>query len=807
MAELEDFTVGWISAVWTEYVAARQFFDEMFDDPEKPSTDHNEYTLGRIGKHNVVVTLMTKGTIGSNSAAIVARDMLHLFPNIRVCLMVGIGGGVPSKKHDIRLGDVVVSMPVNGLGGVFQSDFGKNVQGKPFQFTGLMDRVPDVLISAVYKLRTRYAENGHTLADTINTILSKNKRLQKAYASPRASTDILYHASYQHSPSQDGDGPLDDCSVSCSQDPTVIIQRRAREDYENNPEIHYGTIASGNQVIKDAVLRDALAREKDILCFEMEAAGLMNQVPCLVIRGICDYADSHKSKSWQGYAAMVASAYAKELLSVIRPTALDESRKLQDMILLTVKDNLQEVSGVSHDTHTMVKALNFDRRLERIKRWLDPPDPSINLNKAQQTRSGTSGSWFLNGEAFQRWKTTSRSFLWLQGIPGCGKTVLSSSAVTELLRADSSCNTTLYFFFDFTEKDMQTLGKLVRSLIYQLYCKSEGAQKYLYELFINACNEGASQLNSAQLHSCLSAMLREAKEAWIVIDGLDECTTRKGRAVTENILACIRDLSQREDANTHFLVTSRPEHEIGSDLGEWTDSETQWINIQNGLVQTYDINAYIRKRVIEEVAFSRWKDRVDVQQMIITALTLQANGMFRWVVCQLDTLRDCLDFPEFELRETLDTLPKTLYETYGRILSNIKPQHINVAIRILQFLTFDQYASLSPEEIVDMIAANAEAIPGFLPENTRLPNSDQVIEYCSSLVTIVEQTDRWGKPFRRVQLAHFSVKEYFLSSSIHPLFAAHFAEIRYGRRAFWRRATCQLVLERSVMQGSPLDWR
>src|SRR5689334_15530237 len=82
--------------------------------------------------------------------------------------------------------------------------------------------------------------------------------------------------------------------------------------------VHYGTIASGNQVVRDGVKRDNLSSKLGgVLCFEMEAAGLMNNVPCLVIRGICDYADSHKNKMWQPYAAATAATYAKELLSII----------------------------------------------------------------------------------------------------------------------------------------------------------------------------------------------------------------------------------------------------------------------------------------------------------------------------------------------------------------------------------------------------------------------------------------------------------------------------------------------------------
>lgn len=92
--------------------------------------------------------------------------------------------------------------------------------------------------------------------------------------------------------------------------------------------IHYGLIASRNQLVKNAVVRDTLVREKDMLCFEMEAAGLMNHFPCLMIRGICDYSDTHKNDVWQGYAAMVAAAYAKDLLKRMPPSKVEAEKRL-----------------------------------------------------------------------------------------------------------------------------------------------------------------------------------------------------------------------------------------------------------------------------------------------------------------------------------------------------------------------------------------------------------------------------------------------------------------------------------------------
>lgn len=94
-----------------------------------------------------------------------------------------------------------------------------------------------------------------------------------------------------------------------------LITRADRGD--ETPAVHYGSIASGNQVMRDGVTRDRLRKELNVLCFEMEAAGLKDNFPCLVIRGICNYADTDDSERWRHYAAATAAAYTKELLYII----------------------------------------------------------------------------------------------------------------------------------------------------------------------------------------------------------------------------------------------------------------------------------------------------------------------------------------------------------------------------------------------------------------------------------------------------------------------------------------------------------
>lgn len=122
------------------------------------------------------------------------------------------------------------------------------------------------------------------------------------------------------------------CIRYCGGDLANLVKRQERTTEENGLAIRYGLIASANTLMKDAILRDILAAEKDVLCFEMEAAGLMNAFPCLVIRGICDYSDSHKTKEWQGYAAMAAAAYAKQLLGHMRPNLIQAEKKAVEIL-------------------------------------------------------------------------------------------------------------------------------------------------------------------------------------------------------------------------------------------------------------------------------------------------------------------------------------------------------------------------------------------------------------------------------------------------------------------------------------------
>lgn len=309
----ESYEVGWICALPEELAAARAALDEDRGIIQhRNDGDHNTYVIGRIHEHNVVIACLPAGMDGTSTAAIVAQNMMRTFPQIRVGLLVGIGGGIPhlEKGIDIRLGDVVVSHPDGEYGGVIEYAKGKleeskDGSGPSFVRKGSLNKPPPSLLYALNLLKAQHDADDSMIPIYLKEMLERKPKMKKTgYVFPGTDQDRLFSRS-------DGTG-----------DYTEII-RLPRDNCE--PLVHYGSIASGNFVVKDANIRDVLRDKHGAICVEMEAAGLIEAFPCLVIRGICDYADSFKNNAWRRYAATTAAAYAKEFLLYVSPQQVHQS--------------------------------------------------------------------------------------------------------------------------------------------------------------------------------------------------------------------------------------------------------------------------------------------------------------------------------------------------------------------------------------------------------------------------------------------------------------------------------------------------
>jgi hypothetical protein len=280
------------------------------------------------------------------------------------------------------------------------------------------------------------------------------------------------------------------------------------------------------------------------------------------------------------------------------------------------------IRDLTSETRTQVEDLRANSHFEKIRNWLAPPDPSTNLIKARDQHHEGTGQWLLESEVYTKWKKERNSFLWLYGIPGCGKTILSSSVVTDLEQNAISAQTLLYFYFDFNDVDKQSLNKAVRSLIVQLYFKREDARKETDALYLSYDN-GRRQPDQKALRSLLQNMLQHQHDSdtWIVLDALDECHARnKGSA--SDLLSYVKSIRDYT-TNIHLLVTSRPEQDIQSAIEGWArDSEI--IPLRSTRVEG-DINSYIKARTRQ---LHRWRKRRDIQNDIETVLSSKADGMY-----------------------------------------------------------------------------------------------------------------------------------------------------------------------------------
>ncbi|KID94494.1 Nucleoside phosphorylase, partial [Metarhizium majus ARSEF 297] len=311
--------------------------------------------------------------------------------------------------------------------------------------------------------------NDIRLGDVVRPSM-KQPRSGTGFVHQGTSNDQLFRSDYRHQTKAEN---CDAC------DKTGEIARKERPDCD--PFVHYGTIASGDMIIKNPQTRDLLGQ--DCLCFETEAAGLMNDFPCLVIRGISDYCDSHKNDQWQNYAAATAAAYAKELLLVIDPAAMDKTPRAID-----VPSILEQVTRVQEEvTEGLQSVRQGQERKDRhdIREWITHIDYGHQYSDILKRRWEGTGQWMLDSTEFKNWLESKGKTLFCSGIPGAGKTVLSAIVVDHLcgkFGQDSSIGIA-WLFCEYHRHNEQTLEHLLSSLLKQLLKQQTTLPNCVTELY------------------------------------------------------------------------------------------------------------------------------------------------------------------------------------------------------------------------------------------------------------------------------------------------------------------------------------
>jgi nucleoside phosphorylase len=684
----EDFTLGWICALHIELTTATAILDEEYD----CNDDTAQYTLGRIGRHNVVVICLPAGCIGISAATAVATEMLAKFPSLRMGLMVGIGGGIPSLEADIRLGDVVISQPQGTYGGVVQYDFGKIVSGGLHTRGGSLNAPPSVLLSAVSKLASNLNAGRSNIPDHLSLVT----RLS-GFARHDAGSDILFHSSYNHIEGTTCDG--------CQKDMAVTRTPRKSEEVV----VHYGTIASGNQVIKDALERDRLRAElESVLCFEMEAAGLMNILPCLVIRGICDYADSHKNKKWQPFAAAAAAACAKEILSFVpgpnQHTAgnsleVPEYNRYDNCVHGNVGGAYQPAITVSSNGTTLcarsvVTPDQRQRYLESLKfTEIEVRHATISNAHAKTCR------WLLNKSEYQEWLSVSKhhvhhGFLWIKGSPATGKSTIMKFAFANAKKSMPD-TVAISFFFNARggELEKSVLG-MYRSLLFQLLEKIPDLQDVFDMIRLAAPNHTEySRWGVEPVKNLFQHAIEKLGQRSVVcfIDALDECDEDQVR----EMVAFFKQLGYlAASSQFQFRVCFSSRHYPYITIGEGLELVLEG---QEGHCQ--DIRDYVQS----ELKAGSGK----LAEQIKAEILEKAAGIFLWVVLVIRILnKECDHGRARAFRDRLREIPKGLEELFKGILKRDN-HNIKELILCLEWILY-AVRPLKREELYFAILAGVE---------------------------------------------------------------------------------------------------
>lgn len=326
----DDFEIAILCALPREFDAVEAVFDEFYDDTPygKQQGDANIYRTGRIGSDHIVLTCLPE--MGKGSAASVASSLPVSFTGIKLALVIGICGGIPfpSKDTELILGDIIISNTI------VEYDFGRQYpdsfrrKGAPKDILGRSNRDIRTLLSILqtHRMQNQFQE---MLLDNINALEGESGR----WKYPGASQDRLFEASYRHKHHyQQSDISCICATCQSSQDPVCsevlrsdcdklgceggLIPRSRLNVTKPQPRLHFGSLGSADTVMKSGEHRDRLAQVEGIIGFEMEGAGISDSLSCLIIKGVCDYADSHKNKAWQDYAAATAACCAKAFLKV-----------------------------------------------------------------------------------------------------------------------------------------------------------------------------------------------------------------------------------------------------------------------------------------------------------------------------------------------------------------------------------------------------------------------------------------------------------------------------------------------------------
>ncbi|KAG4264758.1 hypothetical protein FPRO03_00042 [Fusarium proliferatum] len=640
----DDYHVGWVCALPTEQTAAMAMLDHRHADLPKLTNDNNAYTLGSIGKHYVVIACLPKGKTGNVSAATVATNMVSTFPNIRFCLMVGIGGGIPPK---VRLGDVVVSTPVGAFPGIVQYDLGKAHQGESeHDLTG--SRIPDYL----------------------KELEQKWPRLAHKYLKSDSLKDQLFKTEYAHISKSVGEGTADGTVIRVNDheaeesdaeddcrfcDKSQTVKRKHRE-----MRVHYGLIASGNEA-----------------------------------------SDVEREPT------------AKEVLSQIHETVTRSDA------------NIREVKR------------KMDRKEDvEILEWLTPVNYGPQQSDTFSQRQEGTGEWLLSSKEFQDWIDTGKT-LFCPGVPGAGKTILTSIVINELMTRFGDDDTVgiAFIYGNYRQRDEQRLDHLLKSLLKQLVqgqSSIPASVKSLYDKHKVSKTRPSSEEISTTLQSVVALFTR----VHIIVDALDELNAIDGcrNRFLEEILKV------QAQGSAKFFATSRFIPEITDKFG---GGKTIKIRAQDE-----DVRSFLDSKISQSGKLLQTH-----REMIKSEIAKAVDGMF--LLAQLHFQYVSTKKTLKKIKDALNSLSggsKAYDIAYKKAMERIAGQDQDskeLAMQVLSWIT----GARRVLTILELQHALAVERDHKELDEENVPRIDDMISVCSGLVAV-------GQESGVIRLVHYTTEEY-----------------------------------------------
>ncbi|MCJ1263937.1 hypothetical protein MMC22_003808 [Lobaria immixta] len=379
---------------------------------------------------------------------------------------------------------------------------------------------------------------------------------------------------------------------------------------------------------------------------------------------------------------------------------------------------------------------------QKLLTWLSPVDPRSTREKVAKIRTNRSGAWFLSSDVFQGWVgSKASSTLWLTGITGAGKTTLMQGKLLTLgIERAEGC--TAYFYCSFTDNESLDVRNILGSILAQLCGSTDTFEKIKsrYDQESAKSFGNPRNMDTDQTVNLIVERIRDLSHAFLFLDGVNECGN------PDEILTPLKTISNLCD-NVHMFISSINEKGIADCLQQMPRLTIETLHSWD---IADDINMLVQAN-LETHPRLRYHTP-QLKKEITLALTHGAQGMFRWVYCQLDLLSR-LRTPG-AVRNALKSLPPTLDKTYEALLSRIDGEEDKKLTReILELLAF----SLRPLTLLG-ICDYLQITPGMLvlDESKRLTDPKDVLNICGSLLNLSGQ-------FGHVTLAHHSVKSYLIS--------------------------------------------